>query len=120
MNLVLISGRLTREPEIRKTSTGKTVARIGVATNEKFGESERTEFHSIIAWEKAADRIAHLQKGDQVMVQGRLQTRKYEDKTGTERKITEIVASSIEFLRPHIESPSTEFVGETIDDTPIF
>jgi single-strand DNA-binding protein len=114
MNLVLIMGRLTRDAEMRQTSTGKTVTKLSVATNEKFGETERTEYHTVIAWEKAAERVGGLKKGELVVVQGRLQTRKW-DKDGVEHKSTEIVSSSIDFLKP-FSKPTPE----PIDDTPIF
>ncbi len=115
MNIALIAGRLTRDAEMRQTSTGKAVTQLSVATNEKFGEDERTEYHTVIAWEKSAERVAGLKKGDAVMVQGRLQTRKWE-KDGVNHYKTEIVATSIEFLRP----PSARREPEPIDDTPIF
>jgi single-strand DNA-binding protein len=110
MNVALIAGRLTRDAEMRQTGTGKAVTQLSVATNEKFGEDERTEFHTVIAWEKAAERVASLKKGDAVMVQGRLQTRKW-DKDGVTHYKTEIVATNIEFLRPK---------REPIDPEPIF
>lgn len=119
MNLVLIMGRLTRDAEMRQTASGKSVCKLSVATNEKYGESERTEYHTVIAWEKSAERVADLKKGELVVVQGRLQTRKWTDKEDVERRTTEIVASSIDFLRKPTaanEGPATE----PIDDTPIF
>jgi len=115
VNLALIMGRLTRDAEMRQTSTGKTVTKLSVATNERFGETERVEYHTVIAWEKAAERVAGLKKGELVVVQGRLQTRKW-DKDGIEHRTTEIVASSIDFLR----QPSKPAEPEPIDDTPIF
>ena len=115
MNLALIAGRLTRDAEMRNTTSGKAVTKLSVATNEKFGETERTEYHTVIAWEKSAERVAGLKKGDQVMVQGRLQTRKW-DKDGVEHRTTEIVANSIEFLRPFAAKADPE----PVDDTPIF
>jgi single-strand DNA-binding protein len=114
VNLVLIMGRLTRDAEMKSTSTGKMVTKLSVATNEKFGETERTEYHTVIAWEKAAERVANLKKGELVVVQGRLNTRKW-DKDGVEHRTTEIVSSSIDFLRQPAKAEPTP-----IDDTPIF
>lgn len=115
MNFVMVIGHLTRDAEMRLTSTGKTVTKLSVATNERFGETERAEYHTVIAWEKSAERVGALKKGELVAVQGRLQTRKWE-KDGVERKTTEIVASSIDFLR----APRAAAEPEPIDDTPIF
>ena len=107
-NVALLVGRLTRDPESRVTSTSKTVTKLSVATNEFFDGKEHVEYHSVIAWEKLAESVAKLTKGEMVTVQGRLSTRKWTDKDGVERKTTEVVASRIDFMKPpRVEEPAT-------------
>lgn len=116
MNQVLIAGRLTRDAEMRYTTSGKAVTKLSVATNERRGgEAEVAEFHAVIAWETLAVSVSELKKGDPVTVHGRLQTRKWE-KDGVTHRATEIVATSIQFL----SAPAVEPAREPIDDTPIF
>lgn len=98
MNIVIVSGRLARDPEIRTTSTGKAVGKATVVTNEWNGEKEVPEFHTVIAWEKLSDRLARGRKGAVVNVVGRLQTRKWKDASGADHRSTEIVASKIEVM----------------------
>ena len=76
MNRVLLTGRLTRDPEMRSLPSGKTVTSFSVATNEYRGGEERTEYHSIVTWERLAQICGQfLGKGQMVSLEGRLQTR---------------------------------------------
>ncbi len=102
-NKVIIVGRLTQEPELRNTSSGIAVCSFGVATNRVWkdresGEQKReTEFHSVVAWRRLAEIISrYLNKGSLILVEGRLQTRSWEDSSGNQRKTTEIVAESVQ------------------------
>jgi len=100
MNRVLLTGRLTRDPEMRALASGKHVTSFSVATNEYVGNGrEKAEYHSIIAWDRLADICAqHLGKGTMVAVEGRLQTRQWDDEAGKRHWRTEIVAASLEML----------------------
>ena len=100
MNRVLLTGRLTRDPEMRTTSTGKTVAQFAVATHEYVGGGkEKSEFHSIVVWGKLAETCGrYLGKGQQVAIEGRLQTRSWDDANSQRHWRTEIVAAHVEML----------------------
>ena len=96
LNKILLIGHLGRDPELRQTQTGKSVANFTMATSEKRGGEEHTEWHRIVAWEKTAGYCAHyLSKGALVYVEGRIQTREWTDKEGQSRKTTEVVAQRV-------------------------
>jgi single-strand DNA-binding protein len=99
MNRVLLTGRLTRDPELRTTATGKSVATFSLATHQFVGGKELSEFHSIVAWDRLADTCGkYLGKGQQVAVEGRISTRTWDDDKSVRHWKTEIVASSVEML----------------------
>lgn len=105
LNKVMLIGHLGADPEIRYMPNGKAVVNIRVATSETWkdrnsGEiQERTEWHSIVAFDKLAEIIAeYLRKGSQVFIEGKLQTRKWQDKEGKDRYTTEIIAQSMQML----------------------
>ena len=99
MNKVLLTGRLTRDPELRQLASGKAVATFGIATNEYRTGQEKSEFHNVVAWDKLAWICAqYLGKGQQVALEGRLQTRHWDDDQGKRHWRTEVVASSVEML----------------------
>ena len=99
MNRVLLTGRLTRDPELRTTASGKSVATFSLATHQYVGGKELSEFHSVVAWDRLADTCGkYLGKGQQVAIEGRLQTRTWDDDQGKRHWKTEIVASSVEML----------------------
>jgi single-strand DNA-binding protein len=99
MNRVLLTGRLTRDPELRTTASGKSVATFSLATHQYVGGKELSEFHSVVAWDRLADTCGtYLGKGQQVAVEGRIATRTWDDDKGTRHWKTEIVASSVEML----------------------
>lgn len=119
MNKVILIGRLGRDPELRYTQGGTGVANFTVATNERWkddaGEAkERTEWHKIVAWGAQAEFAAkYLAKGRQVLIEGRLQAREYEDKAGAKRSVVEIVAMRVEGLGPKPgDEPSPKVGGE--------
>ncbi|MEW6439499.1 MAG: single-stranded DNA-binding protein [bacterium] len=104
VNKVILVGNLGRDPEVRYTAAGAPIASFSLATNEirntKDGQKEtKTEWHKIIAFGKLADICSqYLSKGKQVYVEGRLQTRSWEDKEGNKRSTTEIVANNMVML----------------------
>lgn len=102
VNRVILVGRLTRDPDVRTTQTGQTVATIGLATNhrwvDKAGQKqEKTEFHTVVLWGRLAEIAGqYLTKGSEAFFEGRLQTRSFVGKDGVERKTTEIVGESMQ------------------------
>jgi len=105
LNRVTLIGHLGQDPELRYTPNGNAAANFSLATNEKWKDkktgqdNERTEWHKIVVWGKTAEICKeHLSKGQAVYIEGRLQTRKWEDKTGQARYTTEVVADQVLFL----------------------
>lgn len=105
LNKVMIIGNLGRDPEIRYTQSGQAVATFTVATSDEWrdkssGEKrEKTEWHRIVAWGKLGEICGqYLSKGRQVYIEGRLQTREWEDRDGNKRYTTEIVAREMVML----------------------
>ena len=102
MNKVILIGRLTRDPELRYTSSNIPTCTFSIAVNRTFtnqnGERE-ADFINIVVWRKQAENCKnYLNKGSQVAVEGRIQTRNYEDQNGQKRYVTEVVADSVQFL----------------------
>jgi single-strand DNA-binding protein len=99
MNRVLIAGRLTRDPEMRKLASGKTVTTFSVATNDYRGGAEKAEYHSVVTWDRLAEICAqYLGKGQLITLEGRIQTRQWEDDAKQRHWKTEIVAAQVEML----------------------
>jgi single-strand DNA-binding protein len=100
VNKVLLTGRLTRDPELRSLASGSSVATFAVATNEFRGNGkERAEYHNVVVWDRLAQVCGqYLGKGQQVAIEGRLQTRQWDDDRGTRHWKTEVVATSVEML----------------------
>ncbi len=114
LNKVYLIGRLTRDPEARTTPNGQNVTTLNMATNRVWndaatGRKEVTEFHRVVAWGKLGDIASnYLKKGGLVMIEGRLQTRSWDDKeTGKKRYMTEIIAESLQ-MGP---KPATAYSG---------
>lgn len=102
MNKVFLIGRLTRDPELRYTGNNTAVATFSLAVNRNFsnqqGERE-ADFINIVVWRKQAENVKnYLSQGSQVAIDGRIQTRSYDDKDGQKRYVTEVVADNVEFL----------------------
>jgi single-strand DNA-binding protein len=104
VNKVILVGNLGADPEMRYTKGGAGVCELRLATNESWTDKngqkqDRTEWHRIVVWGKRAELCAkYLSKGRQVYVEGRLQTRSWDDKDGNKRYTTEIIANDIQFL----------------------
>ncbi len=103
INRVVLVGRLTRDPELRKTASNASVVSFTVACDRRFktqGQPD-ADFISCVAWNKVADLMAqYLHKGSLVGVEGRIQTRNYDDANGRRVYVTEVVADSVQFLEP--------------------
>lgn len=141
INKAILIGNLGADPEIRYTQSGTQVATFNIATTERWkGQDgqmqENTEWHKIVAWSKLAEICGeYLQKGSRVYIEGRIQTRKWQDQNGVDRYTTEIIAREMKMLSPRggdagqggggggyqesfPEPPGGGFGGDTGDDVP--
>jgi single-strand DNA-binding protein len=135
INQVILMGRLTRDPEQRTTTTGKTIASFSIAVD-RGGQDDAADFFEITAWEKLGELVMqYLSKGRRVLVQGRLRQDSWDDKeTGKKRSRVEVTATDVTFLdgpsgdnagassAPRSSAPSKksdDVVIEDIDDKPI-
>ena len=102
VNRVVLIGRLTRDPELRTTTTGKQVTDFSIAVDKRFKPTDGSptaDFFRVSAWDKTAEFVAnYMAKGRLVAVDGRLQSRKYTDKDGNNREVVEIVAENVQGL----------------------
>ncbi|ABA87902.1 single-strand-binding protein [Syntrophotalea carbinolica DSM 2380] len=104
VNKVILVGNLGKDPELRYTASGTAVANFSLATTERYKDrdgnsQEKTEWHNIVAWRQLAEICGkYLSKGRQVYIEGKIQTRSYEDRDGNRRYITEIVADQMQML----------------------
>ena len=115
MNKVILIGRLTNEVEMRYTkSTNTPVAKFSVAVNRKYareGEERETDFFNVLAWGKLSEIVnKYLRKGMQTAITGRIENRKYEDKNGVTKQVTEIIADDIEFIERKREASDIDIL----------
>ena len=99
LNKLMVIGNLGGDPEVRYTTNARPMASFRVAVNERLGEKERTEWFTVVAWGKLAEVCTqYLSKGSRVYLEGRLQTRNYQDADGRERQRTELVLREMVML----------------------
>ena len=99
LNKIILVGRLTADPELRYTPSGAPVANFTLAVDRKFSKNDETDFIPVVAWRRLAEICNEfLHKGKLIAVEGRLQTRSYEDKEGQRRKAFEVVADDMQML----------------------
>lgn len=123
MNKVVLMGRLTRDPEVRYTTTNNTlVASFSLAVNRRFarqGEERQADFINIVAWDKTGEFCSkYFKKGQQVGVIGRIQTRNYDDKDGKKVYVTEVVAEEAYFADTKREGEVNPFATSGAVDAP--
>ncbi len=117
VNKAIIVGRLGADPEVKTVTSGQTVCRLSVATSENWTDrdgqkQERTEWHRVVVWGRMAEVCGqHLAKGRQVYLEGRLQTRSWEDQQGVKKYTTEIVASTVQFLGSTDRNSQSQSMG---------
>ena len=122
VNKVILIGRLGNNPEIRYTPSGAAVGNFNIATSENWNDKtgqkqERTEWHRIVVWSKLAELCnQYLTKGRQVYIEGRLQTRQWDDKVGNKHYTTEIVANTVQFLGAGKDQGAGAVAGERATD----
>lgn len=124
MNKAILMGRLTRDPEIRYTTTNNTmVASFGLAVNRRFarqGEERQADFINIVAWSKTAEFVSkYFKKGQQVGVIGRIETRNFDDKDGKKVYVTEVIAEEVYFADSKKEDNTNAPFENTQDFTPV-
>lgn len=104
LNVVAIMGRLARDPELRQTTTGKNVASFRIACDRGRRDANgqnQADWFDVVAWDRTAEFVCkYFQKGSLIVVDGRLQSRSYQDKTGNNRTAIEIVANNVNFAGP--------------------
>ena len=116
LNHITIMGRLTRDPELRRTNAGTPVASFSLACSRDFARN-KADFFDCVAWQSTAEFVKkYFHKGQQVVVQGRLQTRTWEDDAGNRRKAVEIVVDSIYFADSKTESIKGDYASPELDD----
>ena len=131
INQVILMGRLTRDPEVRTTTTGKSITSFSIAVD-RTGQDDQADFFDVTAWEKLGDLVAqYLSKGRRCLVQGRLRQDSWDDKeTGKKRTRVEVVATDVTFLdgpadgastggAPAARPASKDVAPTEIDDKPI-
>jgi len=112
INRIILVGHLGQDPEKRYTPSGAAVTTFTLATNERYkdrngDQQDKTEWHNIVAWNNLAEICAeYLHKGKQVYIEGKIQTRKWQDKDGNDRYTTEIIANQMQMLGSKAESDS--------------
>lgn len=101
LNVVVLTGRLVADPELKTTQSGNSVCTFRVAVDRSYapqGEERKADFITVTAWRKTAEFVSkYFQKGSMISVQGRLETRQYKDKNGNNRTATEVLAAEVGF-----------------------
>ena len=116
LNKMMMIGNLGRDVELKYTANGKAVATFSIAVNEGSGEKARTEWVSVQVWDKLAEVCAqHLAQGRQVYVEGRMQTRSWEDKEGKKQYRTELVANTVQFLGAKTSTTGSDYLDGELD-----
>lgn len=122
-NLVVLTGRLTADPELKTTQSGVSVTSFSIAVQRrcKSGEEAQTDFINIVAWRQNAEFVAkYFKKGNMIGIEGSIQTRKYTDKNGNNRVVFEVVANNVQFAESKTttaqENTNSEDLGDVSDD----
>ena len=112
INKIVLTGNLTKDPDVKYTQAGKAVAMFSIAVNDGFGDNQKTYYPNIVVWGKTAETVGNnLVKGSKVGVVGKLTTRSYDNSAGQKVYVTEVVADmygGIEFLGSKKQSQSNE------------
>lgn len=125
INKVTLIGNLGQDPEVRTLENGTQVGRFSLATNESYKDKEgnwqnQVEWHNVVVWRDLAEKATHMKKGQTVYVEGKISYRKYTDKDGVERQITDIVASYFRLLEKRkSEDEDARFPSDQQSSSPI-
>lgn len=116
VNKAILLGRLGKDPELRMTSSQTAVCNFSLATTERTKEGDKTEWHNVICFGRTAEICSkYLAKGSQVYIEGKIQTRKWQDKEGKDRYTTEILANSVTFLSK-LEASAAQVNSSDLED----
>ena len=109
-NLVVLTGRLTADPELKTTQSGISVTSFSIAVDRRYrsGEERQTDFINVVAWRQQAEFVAkYFKKGNMIGIEGSIQTRKYTDKNGNNRTAFEVVANNVQFVETKRDSATS-------------
>ncbi len=123
MNKIILIGNLGRDPEMSYTPNGKAVTKFSLAVTRRYGKSEsgekETDWFNIVAWNQLAENCnSLLKKGQKVYVEGRIEPRNYQDKTGASRVALDVTINEMELITPKSQQPSSsssDFINESDD-----
>lgn len=121
MNCINIMGRLTKDPIIRTTGTGKSVTQFVIAVDDGYGENKKTYFFDCVAWQHTAEFVSkYFTKGQQIALTGKLTRRQYKTQQGENRTATEIVVQEVSFCgtKPQNRSNADDNAHDYLDDIP--
>lgn len=132
MNKVVLIGRLSRDPELRYTSNNTPVCQINMAISRPVsqGKDPETDFINVVVWNKQAENLVkYVKKGNQIAIEGRIQTRNYDNEEGKKVYVTEVLANHVEFIgsnsnktndnQTQVQDNKTSYTVEEIDNIPI-
>ncbi len=132
MNKVVLIGRLSRDPELRHTSNNTPVCQINMAISRPVsqGKDPETDFINVVVWNKQAENLVkYVKKGNQIAIEGRIQTRSYDNEEGKKVYVTEVLANHVEFIgsnsnktndnQTQVQDNKTSYTVEEIDNIPI-
>ena len=125
-NLVVLSGRLTADPELKTTPNGVSVCSFTIAVERRYkqGEDRQADFINIVSWRSTAEFVSkHFNKGSMIGIEGAIQTRKYQDKEGNNRTAFEVVANNVQFVeskRPQSNQETNSLPSPENDPLPQF
>lgn len=121
MNKIILTGNLTKDPEVRYTNSGKAMAKVPIAVNRPFKKDE-TDFFNLVAWQKTAEFVGkYLNKGTRVLIEGRLQNNHYTDDKGTKHYSETVVVDNVEFAggKSSNKKSDYEWNGANVPDSDV-
>lgn len=122
LNVVVLTGRLVADPELRHTSSDLAVTTFTIAVNRRYaraGEERQTDFIDIVAWRSNAEFVCkYFQKGSLIAIEGSIQTRTYQDKDGKNRKVFEVVANNVQFAESKKDSGNVSAPANAFEQAP--
>lgn len=119
MNICIVNGRLTADPDLRTTPNGTSVCTFRIANNERYGTEQKTNYFSVVAWRQTAEFVSKFfSKGKAIIVSGAMGNREYTDKNGEKRTVFEITAEKVEFGETKGEQGSNANAKPNVDVNP--
>ena len=109
MNIAVLMGRMTSTPELKTTPKGVSVTSFSIAVDRGYGDNKQTDFINIVGWRQTAEFICkYFTKGSRIVIEGSIQTRKYQDREGNNRTVFEVVANNVHFVDTKSAKPSVD------------